>query len=343
MDIKSQRKRITLNDIAILAGVSKTTASMILNGQAEQFRIKPETCQRVEEIAKQYAYRANVHAKALKLRRTNVIGLVIPDLTNYGFALTAKTLEKLCRENGLQLVIACSDDNPQQEKQAIDRLLDRQIDLLITAPTHQDPKYYKSVLKHTQLLQLDRYVPNLELSYVISADSNKIAELVALTVQRYQLKEYFYFGGQLSLSPSESRLAGFRQGLEKANLKEDDDWILHRNYQSESGYQLMEELVSNLGRLPEAVFTASYTILEGVLRYLTEHQQMNKLLNQELHLATFDDHDLLNALPFHIHSIKQNHQQIAYSLFHLIRLKLQGKPAEQLKIDCEIIWRDTNN
>ncbi len=340
MDVKTQRKRLTLNDIATLAGVSKTTASMILNGQAEQFRISQETCQKVETIAKQYGYRANAYAKALKMRRTNVIGLVIPDLTNYGFASTAKTLEKLCRENGLYLVIACSDDNPQQEKQAIDRLLDRQIDLLITAPTHQDPTYYKSILKHTLVLQLDRYVPNLELGYVISADTDKIAELVALTIQRYQLKEYFYFGGQLSLSPSQSRLAGFRQGLKQGNLTEKSDWIYHKDYQPESGYQLMEELVERLGRLPEAVFTASYTILEGVLCYLTEHKQMDKLLNRELHLATFDDHDLLNALPFHIHSIKQDHEQIALQMFALIRRKLQGKQPENIKVECQIQWRD---
>ncbi len=340
MDVKTQRKRLTLNDIATLAGVSKTTASMILNGQAEQFRISQETCQKVETIAKQYGYRANAYAKALKMRRTNVIGLVIPDLTNYGFASTAKTLEKLCRENGLYLVIACSDDNPQQEKQAIDRLLDRQIDLLITAPTHQDPTYYKSILKHTLVLQLDRYVPNLELGYVISADTDKIAELVALTIQRYQLKEYFYFGGQLSLSPSQSRLTGFRQGLKQGNLTEKSDWIYHKDYQSESGYQLMKELVERLGRLPEAVFTASYTILEGVLRYLTEHKQMDKLLNRTLHLATFDDHDLLNALPFHIHSIKQDHEQIALQTFSLIRRKLQGKLPEKVNVECQIQWRD---
>lgn len=340
MDIKPQRKRLTLNDIAQLAGVSKTTASMILNGQAEQFRIKPETRQKVEAIAQQYGYRANAYAKALKMRRTNVIGLVIPDLTNYGFASTAKTLERLCRENGLYLVIACSDDNPQQEKQAIDRLLDRQIDLLVTAPTHQDPKYYKSVLKHTLLLQLDRYVPNLEQSYVISADTDKIAELVTLTIQNYQLKEYFYFGGQLSLSPSTSRLAGFRQGLQQGGLSETSGSILHKNYQPESGYQLMMELVERLGRLPEAIFTASYTILEGVLRYLTEHKQMDKLLNRELHLTTFDDHELLNALPFHIHSIKQNHEQIAHATFALIRQKLQGKKPESSMVECEVIWRD---
>lgn len=335
-----QRKRITLNDIAQLSGVSKTTVSMILNGQADQFRIKAETCDKVREIAKQYGYRANANAKALKQLRSNVIGLVIPDLTNYGFASTAKTLERLCRENGLQLVIACSDDNPVQEKMAIDRLLDRQIDVLVTAPTHQDPNYYKSILKHVPILLIDRYVPNLELCHIISADTPKIAEVVQQTAERYQLSEYYYFGGLLSLSPSQSRLAGFRQGLLQANLSETSGWILHKDYQSESGYHMLQQVVEQLGRLPEAIFTASYTLLEGVLRYLTEHKLMDKLLNRELHLATFDDHHLLNALPFHIHSIKQNHEQIAHEIFATIRQKLQGKKPENVTVECEVIWRD---
>ncbi|MDO4699017.1 MAG: LacI family DNA-binding transcriptional regulator, partial [Pasteurellaceae bacterium] len=333
-------KRITLSDIAELSGVSKTTVSMILNGQAEQFRIKAETCDKVRQIAEQHGYRANASAKALKQQRTNVIGLVIPDLTNYGFALTAKTLERLCRENGLQLVIACSDDNPQQEKLAIESLLNRQIDVLITAPTHQDRTYYRKIQKQVPIILLDRYVPNLDLPRVVSADTPKIAEVVAKVAESYQLQEYFYFGGQLELSPSQSRLAGFEQGLKQVNLPVTRGQILHKNYQPIAGYQMLAETVATLGRLPQAIFTASYTILEGVLRYLTEHRQTDKLLNRELHLATFDDHELLNALPFHIHSIKQNHSQIAHQLFYLIQQKLQGKTPESVVVECDIVWRN---
>ncbi|WP_018650879.1 LacI family DNA-binding transcriptional regulator [Actinobacillus capsulatus] len=333
------KKRLTLNDIAALSGVSKTTASMILNGKSDDFRIKSETRQKVQAIAEQYGYRANVYAKALQAQRSNVIGLVIPDLTNYGFASTARNLEKLCRENGLQLVIACSDDNPQQEKLVIERLLDRQVDLLITAPTHQDPNYYQKIIRHTPVLHIDRHIPNLELNYIISDDTPSVAKLVENIVRAYQPKEFFYLGGQLSLSPSASRLEGFYEGLEQSHLVAQSSWILHKDYQPESGYQMFAEIVERLGRLPEAVFTASYTILEGVLRYLTEHKQMAKLMNQELHLATFDDHHLLDALPFHIHSIAQDHEQIALKTFQLIREKLQRKAINNAKVDCEIIWR----
>lgn len=335
----TRKKRVTLHDIAQLSGVSKTTVSMILNGHGGAYRIHPETCRRVKQIAQAQGYRANTYARALKTQRSNVIGLVIPDLTNYGFALTAKTLEKLCRENGLQLVIACSDDNPVQEKMAIDRLLDRQIDLLITAPTHQDPKYYRSIVKHTMLLHLDRYVPNLDICHIISNDSGKIAELVANLIQKANPNEFYYLGGQLELSPSESRLAGFRQGLAQAGLTAQPEWILHQDYQPESGYKMLSNIVAKLGRLPQAIFTASYTLLEGVLRYLSEQKQMDKLLTGELLLATFDDHQLLNALPFPIHSIKQDHEQIAHRTFEQIRQKLRHNTAENVQVECEIIWR----
>lgn len=335
----TQQKRLTLNDIAKLAGVSKTTASIILNNKEEDFRIKAETSRKVREVAEQYGYRANVYAKALQAQRTNVIGLVIPDLTNYGFAQTAKTLEKLCRENGLHLLIACSDDNPTQEKNAIESLLNRQVDLLITAPTHQDPDYYQAILKHTPVLQLDRYIPDLAIPSITSRDTESIAELVENIVRAYELKSFYYLGGQLSLSPSQNRLKGFQIGLEQAHLKAESGWILHKDYQPESGYQMLADVVEKLGHLPDAIFTASYTLLEGVLRYLTEHKLMGNLVTKELHLATFDDHHLLDALPFHIHSIKQDHETIAKQTFRLINEILQHQTTQSVKIECEIIWR----
>ena len=334
-----QQKRLTLSDIARLAGVSKTTASIILNNRGDDFRIKAETRQKVREVAQQYGYRANAYAKALQARKTNVIGMVIPDLTNYGFAQTAKTLERLCRENGLYLVIACSDDNPTQEKVAIERLLDRQVDLLITAPTHTIADYYQDILQHTPLLLLDRYIPNSGIPSITSKDIPSVAMLVENIVRAYQLDEFFYFGGQLSLTPSENRLKGFREGLVQSHLTEQSGWILHKDYQPESGYQMLAETVDRIGRLPKAISTASYTLLEGVMRYLTEHKLMDKLMSQELHLATFDDHHLLNALPFHIHSIKQNHEIIAQQTFAILKEKLNHQESQSAQVDCEIIWR----
>ncbi|KGQ69800.1 sucrose operon repressor [Chelonobacter oris] len=335
-----KHKRCTLNDIAELSGVSKTTVSMVLNGRADEFRIKAETRQKILSIAQQHHYRANIYAKALQAQRTNTIGLVIPDFSNFGFAQTSKILERLCRNNGLQLIISCSDEQPQQEAKAIENLLERQIDLLITTPTQQSKRCYPH-LDTLPSLQLDRVIKDADhVPYVITDDQSAVAEMVSGMIEKHQLSEFHYLGGLLQLTPSEARLQGFKCGLQQAGLPLQADWIHHRDYRAESGYIMMQQLLQHAGRLPQAIFVASYGLLVGVLRFLNEHQLLNQLSSRQLHLATFDDYELLNCLPFNINSIRQNHEQIANQLFASILNLLDKKPSENKIIPAELCWRD---
>ncbi|PSW16470.1 transcriptional regulator [Photobacterium rosenbergii] len=334
-----KRKRITIADIAKLAGVSKTTASMVLNGRASTFRIKDETRERVLAVAKEQNYSPNVHAKSLQAKRSDAIGLVIPDLTNFGFASISRELERLCREAGLQLFIACSEDNPDIERQAVEGLVKRQVDGLIIASSQTDDDNYQALTKQIPVLQLDRHIGQSTLPMVITDAAKVTAELISKTAE--SVDEFYYFGGQLELSPSRHRLAGFKLGLSRAGLELDDAWIRHRDYQTESGYMLMEQLHKELGRLPKALFTASYTLLEGVLRYLNEHNLLNALLNKEMRLVTFDNHDLLDCLPLNIDSIAQNSEELAKRSFQLIQLLMssQNVTPTAFALDAAIRWR----
>ncbi|SMB85703.1 transcriptional regulator, LacI family [Pasteurella testudinis DSM 23072] len=332
-------KRCTLNDIAELSGVSKTTVSMVLNGRADEFRIKDETRQKILDIARQNHYRANIYAKALQSQRTNTIGLVIPDFSNFGFAQTSRILEKLCRNHGLQLIISCSDEQPHLEAKAIENLLERQIDLLITTPIQQSKRHYPH-LGTIPSIQLDRFIKDADVPYVITDDQSAVTQMVSQMIKKHQLHEFYYLGGLLQLTPSEARLQGFKCGLQQGGLTLHDGWIKHRDYHSESGYQMMTELLRDLGRLPQAVFVASYGLLVGVLRFLNEKNLLDQLSSRQLHLATFDDYELLNCLPFHINSIRQDHEQIANQLFASILKLLGKKPVENKIIPAELCWRD---
>lgn len=338
MDSKS--KRLTLADIAELTGVSKTTVSMVLNGRGNSFRIKPETQDKIRTIAKQYHYKANSVAKALQSQHSNTIGLVIPDFSNLGFAATTKTLEKLCRDHGLQLIIACSDELLKQEAIAIESLLDRQIDLLITTPIANDSEHYRTLNINVPTIQLDRYPQNSQLPYIVTDDENAVIELIATLCQRYQLNEFYYLGGQAELRPSTARLSGFQQGLKQANVTLQDDWIIQTAYYADSAYTAIEQLYQRLGRLPQALFTGSYALLEGVLRFLNDHQLLNQLTLGKMHLSTFDDYELLNCLPFKINSIQQDHQEIAKQLFQMVKAILDNQPVENKIIPARIIWRN---
>ncbi|MCG9750512.1 LacI family DNA-binding transcriptional regulator [Vibrio brasiliensis] len=303
------KKKLKLADIAELAGVSKSTVSFVLNGHAKKHRINQTTVEKVEQIARDNNYSPSIYARALKSQKTYTAGLVIPDLANMGFARIAKKLEQLCRSNGYQLLIASSEDDPQLEKQAIESLVDRQVDVLLIATSMTDDSFFAQIRSSAPIILFDRVVENGTFTSIKTDAKGATEQVVTQLVEG--LDECIYIGGQLELSPSKDRFAGFKSGLEKAGVPFSAAKVFSKDYQPQSGYQMLEQAVTELGRPPKAIFTASYSLLEGVLRYLTRHQ----LLNSGIRIATFDNDDMLDCLPIEIDSVEQDCSAIAQSLF----------------------------
>ncbi|RKF17964.1 LacI family DNA-binding transcriptional regulator [Alginatibacterium sediminis] len=309
MSVDENKKNLKIADIAALAGVSKSTVSFVLNGHAKKHRITEDTVKKVERIVKKYNYRPNRYALALKSKISSTVGIVIPDLCNIGFANVVKELERLYRDNNYQLLIASSEDNIELEKASVQSLLDRQVDLLIVASSMSDDSYYRDIHATTPVLFFDRNIQSDYISSVCSDQVQSTRQVVAKLAQG--LSECVYIGGQFELSPSRDRLEGFKLGLCDAKLNFKPEHVFHKDYQSDSGYLLMSDVVSQFNGLPPALFTASYSLLEGVLRYLSEH----KLLATDMKIATFDNYSILDCLPKSIDSIEQDCQLIAKTLF----------------------------
>ena len=75
-------KRVTIKDIAEQAGVSKATASLVLNGRGKELRVAQETRERVLSIARKHHYQPSIHARSLRNNRSHTIGLVVPEIPN---------------------------------------------------------------------------------------------------------------------------------------------------------------------------------------------------------------------------------------------------------------------
>jgi LacI family sucrose operon transcriptional repressor len=79
------------------------------------------------------------------------------------------------------------------------------------------------------------------------------------------------------------------------------EWIIHGNYHPSSGYEMFAELCARLGRPPKALFAAACGLLEGVLRYMGQHN----LLQSDIRLASFDDHYLYDSLTIPVDTIRR--------------------------------------
>lgn len=307
-----KQKRITITDIAKLAGVSKTTASLVLNGRGKEMRVSDDTIARITTIAEQYQYQPNIHARSLRDNRSYALGLVIPDITNYGFASVAYELEILCREAGIQLLISCTDENAAQETLVIEHLLSRQIDGLIVASCLQSDVEYQRLSQQIPVVLFDRYFEGTTLPFVVTDSTTTTQQLIAEIASTQGIDEFYFLGGQSMLSPTNDRLLGFTQGLSQVNIK--PEWIIHGHYHPSSGYEMFGSLCASLGRAPKFVFTSACGLLEGVLRYLSQ----NKHMQNEVYLAGFDDHYLYDSLSIPIDTIAQNNPELASHCFRLI-------------------------
>ena len=302
---------MTLDEIAKLAGVSKTTASYVINGKAHKYRISEKTQKKVMEVVEQFNYRPDHAASALRAGNSRSFGLIIPDLENTSYARLAKLLEQNSRQAGYQILIACSDDNPETEKSVADTLIGRRIDALFVASTMPNAsEFYLQLQKSgTPVIAIDRPLDDEFFACVISEDFNAAFELTD-SVLFQDIRSVGLIGALPDLSISQERQMGFESAVKQKGITPLLGYGEH--FHRDDGRHVLQSWIDK-GCVPDAVVSTSYTLLEGILDVLLENPDIMK----KIRLATFGDNRLLNFLPIKINSLPQQFELIADSALEL--------------------------
>ncbi|GED21131.1 catabolite repressor/activator [Halomonas halmophila] len=296
---------MTLAEIARLAGVSRTTASYVINGKAAQRRISQATVDRVMAVVSQHQYRVDAQAAALRRGSSQLLGLIVPDLENASYARLAKLLEQKARQRGYHLLIAGSEDDPAGEQEVAMALRAQGCAALITASClPMEAAFYRELMQGgLPVVGMDRGLDPQHFVSVVSNDRDAAAHLTRAVLPS-PARRIAWFDAVPALSISRERRAGFQQALASRNVAA--ELYSGERYDRATGASLMRDLLDGEG-LPDALVTASYTLLEGVLDTLIERGG----LPDRLRLATFGDDRLLDFLPLAVDSAVQNHVQIA--------------------------------
>ena len=109
----------TAEEIASETGFSVTTVRLVINGQADRYRISAKTKKLIEDIVVAHGYSVNHTARSLKLKRTDSIGFVVPDLANAFFARLMAALEILCRKRDFVCSACIWRGKPQQDAHTV--------------------------------------------------------------------------------------------------------------------------------------------------------------------------------------------------------------------------------
>ncbi|MFP1916407.1 catabolite repressor/activator [Lonsdalea quercina] len=306
-----------LDEIARLAGVSRTTASYVINGKAKQYRVSDKTVEKVMAVVREHNYHPNAVAAGLRAGRTRSIGLVIPDLENTSYTRIANYLERQARQRGYQLLIACSEDQPDNEMRCIEHLLQRQVDAIIvsTSLPPEHPFYQRWVKDPLPIIALDRALDREHFTSVVGADMED-AEMLARELRNIPAERVLYLGALPELSVSFLREQGFRQAWESdPRLVE---YLYANSYERSAAAAIFADYLQH-NPMPEALFTTSFPLLQGVMDVTLK--QSGRLPNN-LAIATFGDNELLDFLECQVLSVAQRHREVAERVLELVLASL---------------------
>ncbi|AWA08790.1 catabolite repressor/activator [Aeromonas hydrophila subsp. hydrophila] len=309
-----------LDEIAALAGVSRTTASYVINGKADQYRISQATRDKVMAVVTAHNYQPDSRAASLRGGQTKTLGFILPDLENASYAKLAKRLEQGARVQGYQLLIVCSEDDPATEKELAEMLASRHVDALLVASClpPEDPFYLGLQTRGIPVLAIDRAMAADKFVTVASENQKASCDLTASLLSP-AIKHIALITALPALTISRERKAGFEQAV--ASHSTACHLCEGAHFSRAEGYHLIKTLHQQLGQLPQALVATSYILMEGVLDYLLEQEtDMSRLA-----MATFGDDRLLDFLPFGINSLPQQHDALASQALELALKAIGGE------------------
>ncbi len=158
----------SLKHIAAHLGLSKTTVSWVLSGQAQQKNISQATTEKVLEYAASLHYQPNMVARSLNTGETKTIGLILPSISDTFYSQVAREIESNARRQGYSLMISSSESDIDREDEIVRLFKAKRVDGIILAPTKRSKVEVQRLIdEEYPLTTIDRYFPELDASYII--------------------------------------------------------------------------------------------------------------------------------------------------------------------------------
>lgn len=275
-------KEATIKDIASLAQVSITTVSRVINGN---YPVSQEARERVEDAIHKLNYRPNAVARGLRRNRTDLVAMVVADISNHFFMEAAKGLERSLVHSGRSLVIASSDSSPEKERQLLNTLLERRVDGLVIASVDHHTDTIRSFLQMgVPVVLIDRPVEGLEANEVRWNDRETSRQLTEELIANHH-QRIGMINVTLENLNGRARLDGYRDALARSGIPVREEYISPSGFSDQDAYDFTRR-VMQLPEPPTALYCANNIMVEGTLRALSE---LGLRIWQDVSLVAFGD------------------------------------------------------
>jgi len=307
-------KRTSLKDIANSVGASTTLVSIVLNGKAEQYRIGEEMTQRVFAAAKELDYSPNLVARNLRGGKTQLIGLIVTDISNPFFSTMARVIENKANELNYTVVFGSSDENPNNTKKLVDLLLNKGVDGLIVVPCDGSREIIKELHESgTPTVLIDRYFPDLDVSFSclnnFKATESATKHLIEQGYKNISLLSY-----KSEMSNVSDRISGYEHTMKIAGLQRYINVKRVNILNPKSEVVKAMDVLVNKKKIEAIIFSTNTLSIYG-LHCLND---MKIRIPDEIAVVGFDGNDVFDLFYSPISYIEQPVEQIAQEAVEIL-------------------------
>ncbi|GCF95014.1 HTH-type transcriptional regulator KdgR [Enterococcus florum] len=325
------QKKVTINQVAEQAGVSKTTISRFLNGRYGN--MSQETKEKIAKVIKELNYRPSRQAQALKSKRSYLIGVVVADISNMYSSLLLKGIGEILGKQGYQMIIMDAANSIEQERELLEKLLDQGVEGIILQPSSRGAEHYDFLREHQiPLLLVDRQTEPVQWPAVITDNVSSVKRIMEEVLAKKYKRVIVLSEPIEDVTTREIRYQTVAEHGKAAGVAV----TLHETTLDE---HFKVQIMAFLSSKEKTIFFASNgRVLMALLTALIEEKIA---IPERVGVTGFDDWRMTALIGPGITSIEQPSRTIGRVAADKIlnALQMGGNPVEETIVPSDLQWR----
>lgn len=327
---------ISMREIAKIAGVSSATVSRVINGSN---LVTEETSERIRKIIQDTNFVPNKSAIQLKNGKSQIYGIIIPDLTNPFFTETVKIFEELLVENEKELLVTNTDFHPTRTQRSVRRMLLRRVDGVALLTSELEAAPLESLVQNRiPVVTTDHYRTARGMSDIVVDFRDGMAKIVA-HLKSLGHRDLGFVGGTEGLVTSRVRRESFMDAVVKQGLSSREGWIVEGNFKIDGGSAAMGRILSQ-PLTPTAVVTANDLTAIGALR--TVHEKGLRIPD-DISITGCDDIAMSDIVYPPLTTLAISRKEYAHLLYEALSTGAEdlAGPGRQYKLQTKLVVRQS--
>jgi LacI family transcriptional regulator len=315
---------VTLQGIAERLGLHVSTVSRVLNGKADvQGRAASgETAQRIRSLARELGYRPNPHATSLRTRRSNLVGVLFPRLSEIVVATIYEGVEEEAAAHGLSVFVTNTRDDPAVQRERIAMVLGRRVDGLIIGDAHLDGAALADpALRRVPYVLVNRRTDGNHPA--VTCDDLLGGRMAAEHLLGLGHRRVAVIAGEPFASTGTDRAAGFLERYREAGLPVPGHRVRHCPFDIPGGRQAATELLAPADR-PTALFAVNDLAALGAMGAARD---LGLRPGSDFALIGFNDTPLAAELPIPLTSVHSPMAELGRAAVRQLLHRIAGEPA----------------